>query len=174
MNCKGILNPLLTIATVAGLVGATMAAPPAPPSTATETAPGASIAETSPQARYAAECGSCHLAYSPRLLPAQSWQRIMDGLANHFGDNAELDAQTQRLITDYLLSEAGSPRPNAPLRITEQRWFVHEHRELPSRMVVGNPQVRTLSNCAACHRQADRGQFDEHNVLVPGFGRWDD
>lgn len=32
---------------------------------------------------YAQECGSCHMAFAPALLPAPSWQRIMNGLGRH-------------------------------------------------------------------------------------------
>ncbi len=39
---------------------------------------------------YSEECGACHLAYPPSLLPQASWRGIMDGLADHFGeDDAE-------------------------------------------------------------------------------------
>ena len=37
------------------------------------------------------ECGACHVAYPPRLLPASSWRAIMGGLAAHFGTDASLD-----------------------------------------------------------------------------------
>ena len=40
---------------------------------------------------YGQECGSCHFPYQPGLLPAVSWERIMGGLEDHFGENAELD-----------------------------------------------------------------------------------
>ena len=30
-------------------------------------------------ALYAEECGSCHFAYPPGLLPASSWQQVMTG-----------------------------------------------------------------------------------------------
>jgi hypothetical protein len=43
---------------------------------------------------FRAECGSCHLAYPPGLLPAASWQRIMIRLEGHFGDDASLDPAT--------------------------------------------------------------------------------
>src|SRR5690606_37122372 len=43
---------------------------------------------------YQEECGACHLPYPPGLLPAASWQRIMQDLAHHFGTDASLDAAT--------------------------------------------------------------------------------
>ena len=60
-------------------------------------------ATTSPL--YLEECGSCHMAYPAGLLPVSSWRRIMANLDDHFGDNAELDAQTATQITDYLIMQ---------------------------------------------------------------------
>ncbi len=55
---------------------------------------------------YMEECGSCHMAYSPAMLPSSSWMKLMSGLDNHFGDNAELDAETENSITDLLLANS--------------------------------------------------------------------
>jgi hypothetical protein len=41
---------------------------------------------------YTAECAACHTAYPAGMLPAQSWQRIMKGLDQHYGSDASLDA----------------------------------------------------------------------------------
>lgn len=137
---------------------------------------------------YADECGSCHFAYQPGLLPARSWKRIMAGLDDHFGENAELEEKELKSISSYLQqNSAGRIRQglpdritaslgddNAPLRITETRFFLHEHDEIPSKMVVGNEQVRSFSNCDACHERVAQGSFREHEILIPGYGRWDD
>ena len=134
-------------------------------------------------ATYAEECGSCHMAYPAMLLPQQSWRNIMAGLEDHFGENAELDDATRGEIEDYLVLESGRESykklfrnlGNAtPLRITELPYFVHEHDEIPARFITGNEQVKSLSQCNACHRDAERGRFDEDDVVIPGFGRWDD
>jgi len=132
---------------------------------------------------YVEECGSCHMAYPAKLLPQQSWRTIMGGLEDHFGENAELDEATRAEFEDYLVRESGrvSYRKlfrnlgNAiPLRITELTYFVHEHDEIPARFVAGSEQLKSLSQCNACHRDAERGRFDEDDVVIPGFGRWDD
>lgn len=132
---------------------------------------------------YVEECGSCHMSYPATLLPAKSWQKMMAGLDDHFGENAELDAPTRQLIEDYLLRESARVSYRklfrnlgdaTPLRITELPYFVHEHDEIPARFVTGNDKVRSLSQCNACHREAERGRFDEDDVVIPGFGRWDD
>ena len=41
-------------------------------------------------------------------------------------------------------------------------------------MVVNNPRVRSFSNCNACHRYAERGSFNEHEIRIPGYGRYED
>ena len=132
---------------------------------------------------YTDECGSCHMAYPGQLLPAGSWRKIMANLDDHFGENAELDDATRKLIEDYLVraSGAGGYRKlfrnlggQAPLRITELPYFVHEHDEIPSRLIEGNDKVVSLSHCNACHQGAERGHFDEDDVSIAGFGHWDD
>src|SRR3989344_6200999 len=45
---------------------------------------------------YTQECAACHTAYPPGLLPAASWNRVMTGLAQHYGTDASLDAATVR------------------------------------------------------------------------------
>jgi hypothetical protein len=137
-------------------------------------------------AAYAEECGSCHFAYPPGLLPASSWQRIMDGLGDHFGDNAELMPGTAAPIAAYLQANAADRvlqgRPGfartlaeqAPLRITETPYFRAEHHELPRRLVEDNPGVGSLARCPACHETAARGRFDDDAVQIPGLGRWED
>ena len=139
-------------------------------------------------ARYAKECGSCHFAYQPGLLPARSWQKLMGSLADHFGDNAELSQEDAAAITDYLVKNAAD-RSNyrrsvkiddslsarqTPLRITQVPYIAGKHREIPARLIAGNPKVKSLSQCAACHTQAETGSFREGDINIPGYGRWED
>ena len=105
------------------------------------------------------ECGECHMAFQPALLPATAWRRIMAGLDDHFGDNASLPADTARDIERYLVANAG--RGDAgELRITGQRWWRREHDEIRAG-AWKSPQVVTRSNCPACHRDAERGWYED-------------
>lgn len=125
-----------------------------------------------------AECGACHVAYPPRLLPAASWEHIMQGLADHFGENAELPPDTSARILGYLKAHAArargvawgydgaEERQAAPLRITETRWFRHEHDEIDAR-VWARAAIGSPANCGACHRGADKGEFNEHKIQIP-------
>lgn len=137
---------------------------------------------------YKEECGSCHMAYPPGLLPARSWQKVMSGLESHFGDNAELEPKTAKTITDFLTTNSAdnsayrrsqkimrsTGNEEVPIRITETGYIKREHREIPDRMISKNEKVKSLANCNACHQGAEKGLFDEHGVKIPGYGRWED
>jgi hypothetical protein len=135
--------------------------------------------------RYAEECGACHVPYPAWALPARSWDRIMTGLSDHFGDNAELAPDTAAAIGRYLKANAadtarsgearelGAARGDAPLRITELPGFKKEHREAAARAMKSKPDLK-LSQCDACHTQAAQGSYRESQINVPGVGRWED
>lgn len=120
--------------------------------------------------KYQQECGACHLAYPPGMLPAASWQRLMNGLPTHFGTDASLDAATVTQIGTWLQANAGRGRraQAAPLqdRITRSAWFVREHDEIAPQ-VYTRAAIRSAANCAACHTRADQGVFNEHDVRIP-------
>ena len=137
---------------------------------------------------YKEECGSCHMAYPPGLLPARSWEKVMAELENHFSDNAELDADTHQLINQFLLINSADKSDyrrsqkfnrsininDVPVRISETPYFRHEHDEIPSRWLTANSKINSFSQCDACHTKAEQGSFNEHDVHIPGYGRWDD
>lgn len=139
---------------------------------------------------YKDECGSCHFAYQPGLLPSKSWAKLLtaEALPQHFGDNAELDADTLKVIYDYAIANAAdksyhkrsrkiaiaTEKVDAPLRITEVRYIKRKHHELSEKMVKGNKDVKSLSYCDACHTQAAKGVFDADTVRVPNYPNWDD
>jgi hypothetical protein len=131
------------------------------------------------RALYRKECGACHLAFPPGLLPAESHRRIMAGLERHFGENAELDAAVRDRIERYLIenaAEAGTSRESRkvlgsvsggpPTRITEAPWFQKEHRRIDAQ-ITARASVRSLTNCAACHAGAADWAFDDDRVKIP-------
>lgn len=138
--------------------------------------------------RYRTECGSCHFAYQPGLLPHYAWERIMDTLREHYGDDASLDEKQAAEIRSYLINNAADRTSQSRSRafaeksgdhdtlprITETSYFRHEHYEIPARLVQANADVGSFSNCQACHRGVETGVYNEHQVVIPGYGRWDD
>lgn len=105
------------------------------------------------------ECGECHMAFQPGLLPAGAWRRAMDGLADHFGEDASLAPELAAEIRAYLAANAAPRGDDRILRITEQRWWLREHRFRDS--VWRRPEVGAKSNCVACHDGAEQGIYED-------------
>jgi len=136
---------------------------------------------------YSEECGACHVAYPPGLLPAASWRKLLAAAAleDHFGDNAELDEDVRKELLGFLEKNGAdtsyykrsrkimaSLKGAAPLRITEVPYIDRKHEEIPERLIKSNPKVKSLSFCDACHRQINNFRFDDDTVDIPGHGNW--
>lgn len=131
-------------------------------------------------AKWAAECSSCHTLYHPGLLPERSWRKIMSGLDQHFGENASLDPLIQKEITAFLAANSAdhaqnrrsakiaqsTPAQSTPLRISETPWFVRKHDEIRGD-VWKRPKIGSPANCTACHSGADKGDFAEARIKIP-------
>lgn len=128
---------------------------------------------------YKEQCGACHFAYQPELLPSGSWRRILGKLDDHFGEVLPLAPEMVDEITAYLQANAaeqsGSKRAGkivaslqgaTPLRITEVPYILHKHRGI-SKDVLRRPSIGSLSNCIACHRTAANGFYDDDSVSIP-------
>ena len=120
----------------------------------------------------AKECGACHMPYPAGLLPAASWAGIVDGLGNHFGENASLDATAAAQIKTYLTTNAaagwreslrnlrsGTVVSDASLRITAQPWFQRKHARRAAPENLQRRGAKSIGDCAACHRGAVQGNY---------------
>jgi len=135
--------------------------------------------------QYIEECGSCHFAYQPGLLPEKSWDKLLtsQALHDHFGEVADLDKDTLESLRQYVLANsadksyykiarkisAATEDSEAPLRITEVRYIKRKHHRIPEKMIKDNKDVKSLSYCNACHTKADDGIFKEDTVSIPNF-----
>lgn len=131
-------------------------------------------------ALYAEECGSCHLAFHPVLLPARSWQAMLDGQADHFGDDLYLDGDTVAELLAFMLPNAAEsalnepaykidhsvPKDATPLRITETPYWKKKHDDIPQR-VWDLEQVHGPLDCPACHLDAEEGMFEDSAMHLP-------
>jgi len=119
------------------------------------------------------ECGACHMAFSPAMLPARSWRAMMGDLSNHFGEDAWLPAETAKQIEDYLVANAadsgrryrevlrGLAADATPLRISATPWWIDEHEGEVRPGAFDDPDVGSKANCVACHRDAERGYYED-------------
>ena len=120
--------------------------------------------------RYRSECGACHTAYLPPLLPAACWRRVMGNLTHHYGADASLDAATAQEILAWLTKYSTVDRrvrEEPPQdRITHSSWFLRAHDEI-STPTWSSAAVKSAGNCVACHPRAEQGDFNERNVRIP-------
>ncbi len=126
------------------------------------------------------ECGECHMAFQPAFLPARSWEKIMDNLSDHFGEDASLSKEKTEHIKQYLMANAADRRWGSkmmrgirkdwtPLRITELPYWKHEHEEEVPARAWKDPKVGSKANCKACHRYADTGIYEAEEYEYGGY-----
>jgi hypothetical protein len=128
-------------------------------------------ATSSPAAVFGEECGVCHVAYPGNLMQPADWSKVLGSLDRHYGVDASLDPQILAVVAGHLravplatkLGDESRPLP----RITTSSWFRKEHDEVAA-MTWSSPAVKSAANCSACHLGAERGDFDEHSVRIPG------
>jgi cytochrome b len=164
------------VAAAAGMLAVVAVAVPATIHLSALPAPGVPTAPLDPV--YAKECGSCHFAYPPSLAPAPLWSAVMDGLPNHFGEDASLDAQTTAHLRDWLAANAAERwdtrpanlfrrlNPFDPQRITATPFWQHIHEDIPA-AVFQAKAVGAKGACRACHQDAATGRFDPQAISVP-------
>ncbi|MBE9528824.1 MAG: cytochrome b/b6 domain-containing protein [Proteobacteria bacterium] len=127
------------------------------------------------------ECGeSCHGVFHPTLLPEKSWVLVMAGLDEHFGDDASLEPDEVEEILKFLVANSAerstteasqkilwTMEESSPLlRITRMPYWLKKHSKIKDE-VYGRSSVTSPSNCAACHRDAAVGRFDDTQIVVP-------
>ncbi len=127
------------------------------------------------------ECGACHLAYHPSLLPARSWGQIMEQQADHFEEDLALEPGIVESIQRFLTTNSAEHAPTEvawkinhaistdeiPLRITESTYWKRKHSEIKD-AVWTDPKVNGRWNCDACHLDAAKGTFEDGAMVIPG------
>ena len=126
-------------------------------------------------------CGDCHFAYQPELLPSGSWEKILAGLADHNGEEIEINQESKKIISEYLKANSAeysstktavkimkSLRGQTPMRITDVPYIRHRHEDddIPADAFT-RKSVGSMSNCIACHTTAAKGIYDDDHVVIP-------
>jgi hypothetical protein len=137
---------------------------------------------------YLNECGSCHFAYQPGLLPSSSWKKIMNNLENHFKTDASLSEDDLNTLSKYLENNSAEKfmqykrssrivrsikKNKIPSSISKTPYLIIKHDEIKPSLIT-QKKVKGIFNCTACHKTANKGIYSERDILIPNFGRWFD
>jgi len=126
---------------------------------------------------YTSECGDCHDAYHPSLRTVAAWQGIMDGLADHYGEDASLDGNSTNVILDFLDINSAETfdteishrigRVDTPtFRMTDTKYWKKRHENIEP-TVFRLKSVGSKVNCSNCHTDAATGRFNDENIHIP-------
>ncbi|MBF0133449.1 MAG: cytochrome b/b6 domain-containing protein [Magnetococcales bacterium] len=121
-------------------------------------------------------CGECHLPFSPSLLPSRSWEALLAGEEDHFGDILALKPETKEALRQSFTGHSAEDEPTeaayqinhsvqknqTPQRISDTPYWRKKHR---------NIDVETWKNkdmgkarCDGCHADAKEGIFDDRAI----------
>lgn len=120
---------------------------------------------------YKQECGSCHIAYAPFLLPKSAWDSMMSDLENHFGDDASLEEETHARIAAFLEKYASDvvdtkitqQKESQQIAITKTPYWEIAHRKLNPKIFT-TEAIKSKANCQTCHKDAESGIFAKNAV----------
>jgi len=126
------------------------------------------------------ECGACHLAYHPSLLPRRSWDRLLTQQDDHFSEDLYLDTDTISRLREYALTNAAGnavteaswkirssiPAALTPVRITETGYWKDKHKDIPEELWTRS-DISGRHNCTACHLDARQGWFEDSAMRIP-------
>lgn len=135
------------------------------------------------------ECGDCHMAFPPVQLTAGGWKKIMAGLSDHFGEDASLEPAQVKHIEAYLVGKSLDGGGTMwgkmtikrwkkkglvdPIRITDTPGWKGAHSRPKYRRMAQDVGYDKGANCIKCHKQADKGIFEEFENLYPDLGGHD-
>lgn len=132
------------------------------------------------------ECGDCHMVFPPNRLTMNGWKKIMSDLGNHFGENATIDAAKAKKIENYLVANAFDAKDSVPtkmrlaqwkkkgiidpIRITDTPGWQRHHKTNKYRLMSKDVGYERGSNCIKCHKDAERGMYEEFPGMYGGGG----
>jgi len=138
---------------------------------------------------YYTECGACHKPYPPFMLPKSSWERVKDGLKNHFGEEISptmkkgenrISLNDQTVIFNYLNKNSADNNTReisvkvmqslngarGRKSITKIQYWKDVHAHIPQK-VFKSKKVKRKANCFACHKNFEKGMLEDIDIEIP-------
>ena len=128
------------------------------------------------------KCSKCHKIYPPFMLPHDSWIRLMEGLANHFGEQItenNISKNEQMSIKEYLTTHSAETSTHKiafktldslhemrPISMSKVPYWRETHKNI-EKSVFKSSLVKDASNCFACHFNFEYGILDNTHIHIP-------
>ncbi|NJL87628.1 MAG: cytochrome C [Leptolyngbyaceae cyanobacterium SM1_1_3] len=114
------------------------------------------------QQLYLENCGTCHLAVPPAVLPTQTWYQLINDTRHYSTNLTPLPRFDAQLIVRYLqfYSRPYYEGEALPFRVSSSRFFTALHPQ------VEFEQSPSLNSCVACHPQV--ANFNFRQIVEPG------
>lgn len=102
------------------------------------------------QELYLENCGTCHIALPPAVLPTQTWKNLLED-KQHYGTQLKLLVDPPRMLVWRYLAAFSRSQLNdeqTPYRVSNSRYFkaLHPKVNLPNPLQIGS--------CVTCHPSA--------------------
>ncbi|MEA1915054.1 MAG: cytochrome b/b6 domain-containing protein [Campylobacterota bacterium] len=140
---------------------------------------------------YYNSCGTCHKLYPPYMLPTSSWDRIQDGIDNHFGEEISpthekednrISINDQTVIFNYLRNNsADNSTQEVSVKVMESlngargrksitkiRVWKDIHKDIPADVFKSKP-IKRKANCFACHKNFEKGMLEDIDIKIPSI-----
>ncbi|MGB7441233.1 MAG: cytochrome C [Coleofasciculaceae cyanobacterium] len=115
------------------------------------------------QELYLKNCGSCHIALPPQVMPSETWRQLLLDLDQHYGQKLESIFSPSLLMMWNYLRDFSRPLKEEeaiPYRVKESRYFKALHPR------VDFPEPARLTTCVSCHSGAS--EYD-YRSLTPDW-----
>jgi len=130
------------------------------------------------------ECGDCHLSYYPVLLPARSWEKLLETQENHFDEDLSLDQESILEIRTFLVTNsaesklteaarkinASTPKNKTPIEVTKTAYWLKKHNDINEEYWQSD-LIKSKGNCEACHLDAKQGTFEDSGMRLPKLNK---
>lgn len=100
------------------------------------------------QQLYLENCGSCHVALPPEVMPTDTWRQLLLDLNEHYGNSVEPILRPSLLAMWSYIRQFSRPlkeKEATPYRLTQSRYFKALHPQ------VKFPETVRPSTCVSCH-----------------------
>jgi hypothetical protein len=100
----------------------------------------------------------------------------MGDLENHFGDDASLDAQDEKIILDFLVQYSAEKSTKEAsykilksignkdiIAISQTSFWKNEHKDIQKNVFLHN-EIKSKANCKACHSDVEKGLIEDDKI----------